>query len=247
MLTEQAVPRKAARPESPLAATRGAPTPSPRVRGRVRLLVVDEAGLMRDGLCTLLAGPPDFEIAGVASIGLEAVRVAVDLQPHVVIIDFPATPVQGPGLIASLKSELPDLGVIVLTFRKEEHLIEAALRAGADGYVLKSDSREDLFGAVVSVAAGLGFVSPSIQGRAVRSYLGLPQKERERTEPQLTEREHQVIRLIAAGHRTREIAHLLSLSHKTIEKHRTTLMRKLGLRNASAVAAYAAAHGLAED
>ena len=247
MLTEQAISRKGSRPVPPLAPARGMPAPASRVQGRVRLLVVDEAGLMRDGLCVLLAGPPDFEIAGVASIGMEALRVAADLQPHVVILDFPATTLQGIKLIATLKSEMPDLGIIVLTFRREEHLIEAALRAGADGYVLKSDTREDLFGAVVSIVAGLGFISPSVQGRGVRNYLGLPHKEQERTEPRLTDRERQVIRLIAAGHRTREIAHLLSLSHKTIEKHRTTLMRKLGLRNASAVAAYAAAHGLAED
>jgi len=251
MLIEQALARRSPRhrPDWRSVPERTSSAPTPRARTRIRLFVLDEEGLMRDGLCTLLASPPDFEIAGKAPITPEGVRAAAHAAPNVVILDFPSATLQGTRLISSLKAQLPKAGIIVLTFRKEEHLIEAALRAGADGYVLKSDSRKELFGAVVSVASGIGFVSPSIQGRALRDYLGLPRKERERSiaEPQITERERQVMRLIAAGRRTREIAQILSLSHKTIEKHRTSLMRKLGLRNASAVAAYAIAHGFAES
>jgi DNA-binding NarL/FixJ family response regulator len=109
--------------------------------------------------------------------------------------------------------------------------------------VLKSDSRAELFAAIASIMAGKSFISPSLRQRASSRQRPPPAAAKA---PQLTERELQVVRLIAAGRRTREIARLLSLSHKTIEKHRTSLMRKLGLRNATAVAAYAIMTGLAE-
>jgi DNA-binding NarL/FixJ family response regulator len=214
------------------------------------VLVVDEKGVMRDGLCTLLTVIPELEVVGSAAIGIEAVRIAASLRADVVIIDFPETTLAGPKLITTLKTQLPDIHVVVLTFHQEDHLIEAALRAGADGYVLKTDSRDDLFDALTSVAAGKSFVSPAISRRIVRGYVAATGSGRKRGAPpaaDLTDRERQVMRLISAGHRTREIAQILSLSHKTIEKHRTSLMRKLGLRNASAVAAYAIAHGFADD
>jgi DNA-binding NarL/FixJ family response regulator len=191
---------------------------------------------------------PDVEIVGSVSIGVDAVRSVASLRPAVVVIDFPPTPLKGPKLIAALKAEAPDSHIVVLSFRREDHLIEAALRAGAEGYVLKTDPRDDLLDALVSVASGKRFISPSVRGRFGRGGARGLDAERARasTVVDLTDRERQVIRLIAAGRRTREIAQALSLSHKTIEKHRATLMRKLKLRNASAVAAYAIAHGLAE-
>ena len=248
MMLEQAFPKAPFPPDSRSKAARSEPGPAPRARARTRLLVVDDKGVMRDGLCALLTYMPEVEVVGSASIGSEALRSAAALQPDVVIIDFPQTALNGPQLITSLKTELPLVRVVVLTFHREDHLIEGALRAGADGYVLKTDSRDELFNAVTSVAAGKGFISPSLYGRVVRAYVGSPTGERPRghSPAALTERERQVIRLIAEGHRTREIAQLLSLSHKTIEKHRTSLMRKLGLRNASAVAAYAIAHGFTD-
>jgi DNA-binding NarL/FixJ family response regulator len=247
MIIEQTF-AKAPRPDSRSTGARSEPAPTPRGRVRIRVLVVDEKGIMRDGLCALLAVMPEVEIVGSSPIGAEAVRSATSLRPDVVISDFPQTPLNGVKLFTSLKRELPDVRIVVLTFHREDHLIEAALRAGADGYVLKTDGRDDLFGAVVSVAAGKGFISPSIHGHVIRGYVRASGAEygRAPSAVELTDRERQVIRLIAAGRRTREIAQTLSLSHKTIEKHRTSLMRKLGVRNASAVAAYAIAHGLAE-
>ncbi len=218
-----------------------------RIGRRIRVLVVDEQGIVRDALCALLAVMPGVQIAGSASIGIEAVHSATSLRPDLVILDFPRTTLAGPQLLRTFKTALPEVRLIVLTYYNEDHLIEAALRSGADGYVLKTDSRDELFGAVTDVAQGKGFISHSISRRVARDCVPAPDSGRGtvRTMTELTKRERQVIRLIAAGHRTREIAKLLSLSHKTIEKHRTQLMRKLALRNASAVAAYAIAHGFA--
>lgn len=248
MTIEQASSKTSWRHETRLPGARGEPVPA-RARSRISVLVVDEKGIMRDGLCALLAVMPDVEIVGSVSIGADAVRTVASLRPAVVVIDFPPTPLKGLKLIASLKAESPGTHILMLSFHREDHLIEAAVRAGAEGYVLKADGRDELYDAVRMVAAGKRFTSPSIRGYVIRGSARESDGARASVPKtiELTEREHQVMSLIAAGRRTREIAQALSLSHKTIEKHRATLMRKLGLRNASAVAAYAIAHGLADS
>jgi two-component system, NarL family, response regulator NreC len=220
---------------------------TPRTHARARIFVVDEKGIMRDGLCALIADSAEFEVIGSDSSVADALRNPASTRAEVIVVDFPQARSEGPQLIGSIKARLPHVGVLVLTLGKNDHLIDAALRAGADGCVLKNDSCSELFTALRSIVAGLSFVSPSISGRVVSAHVqkSVPGPVRGQPADELTERERQVIRLIAAGHRTREIAQLLSLSHKTIEKHRTSLMRKLRLRNASAVAAYAIARGLA--
>jgi DNA-binding NarL/FixJ family response regulator len=163
----------------------------------------------------------------------------------ILVIDLAPSRDIGHELIATAKARRPQLRVLVLTFRKDDIVIDAALRAGADGYVLKNDSRNDLFMALRSIAGGRGYISPSICNRVVSGYVRArePGRGRASASGELSERERQIIRMIAAGRRTREMAELLSLSPKTVEKHRANLMRKLGLRNASAVAAYAIANG----
>ena len=220
---------------------------TPRLKVRTRVFVIDEKGLMRDGLCALISSGEEFEVVGTETTVGEALRNAASAQSDVFVIDFAHARSQGPELIRDVKVRLPAARVLVLTFGRDDHLIDGALRAGADGYVLKNDSCNELFTALRSIAAGKGFISPSICDRVVSGYMRTRPARHAAGRPaeELTERERQVIRLIAAGHRTREIAEILSLSHKTIEKHRSNLMRKLRLRNASAVAAYAIAHGLA--
>ncbi len=212
-------------------------------RMRLRTLVVHEPGLFREGICALLESVPEIEVVGHTAVNIDALKIAAALQAQLIVLELPEGTHNGPRLISTLQAQLPGLHVIVLTSHVEPGVVEAALRAGAEGYVLKSDGRAELFAAVASIIGGKTFISPSLRQRI---------SPRERQPPaaapavDLTERELQVMRLIATGRRTREIARLLSLSHKTIEKHRTSLMRKLGLRNATAVAAYAIMAGLAE-
>lgn len=248
MVVEQSLPKSSFRPGVPAAPVRGESTPTPRAQARTRILVLDDRGVMRDGLCALLAGTDEFAVVGAESSGAAALESAANARAQLVVIDFSHTLQNGAELIAGFKTRLPDVRVLVLTFHKEYPIVTAALRAGADGYVLKNDSCSELFTALRSVAAGKSFISASLGERVTIE--GLPTRDSGGTASgsgELTDRERQVMRLIAAGRRTREIAGLLSLSHKTIEKHRTSLMRKLGLRNASAVAAYAIAHGLGES
>jgi DNA-binding NarL/FixJ family response regulator len=218
--------------------------PAPR---KIQILVIDEPGILRDGLCALLEADEALEVAAATASRRDTVQGLTGLQPHVVIVDFPSDLSSGPDTIAQLKRRWPEVRVLVLTVRRDEQFIEAALRAGAEGYVLKSDSRAELFNAVHRVAAGKGYISPSALDRMVTAYAKGSDGAPGRTRPRgaLTHREEEVITLIAKGYRTREMAELMSLSHKTVEKHRTNLMRKLGLRSAAAVAAYAITHGFA--
>jgi DNA-binding NarL/FixJ family response regulator len=199
---------------------------------------------MRDGLCTLVAGVREFEIIAVASSPEEALGSSMPQSPAVIVGDFPSFKGSGLDAVNGMKARWPRARVLVLTFHSDSTTVQSAFRAGADGYLLKSDTCNELFTALRSIAAGKDFISPSVHGQVMSGYT-TPERVADVPNPGLTERERQVIRLIAAGHRTREIAQMLSLSHKTIEKHRGSVMRKLGLRNASAVAAYAIAHGLA--
>ena len=219
---------------------------TPRAQTRIGVLVIDEKGIMRDGLCALLSGTPEFEVIGTEATGADALRLPLPVSPDIIMADLPRLSAGGIESIVNLKARWPKARVLVLTFHKDDHTIDSVLRAGADGYVLKNDSCNELFTALRSIAAGKGFISPSIYDHVVRGYVatGEGSGSRGAVSHDLTDRERQVMRLIAAGKRTREIAQQLSLSHKTIEKHRSSLMRKLGLRNASAVAAYAIAHGL---
>jgi DNA-binding NarL/FixJ family response regulator len=230
------------------AAPRGAaPADSAPARRKIRVLVADEAGIMRDGLCALLQSDDALEVVAATATHREAVQTLTTAQPDVIIIDFAADLKSGPEAIAHLKRRWPEVRVLVLTVRRDETFIETALRAGADGYVLKTDSRAELFNAVHRIASGKGYISPSALDRMVTAYAKTSDQlpGRTRAPGALTSREQEVITLIAKGYRTREMAQLMSLSHKTVEKHRTNLMRKLGLRSAAAVAAYAITHGFA--
>jgi two-component system response regulator NreC len=228
------------------AAPKGTPTESAPAHRKTRVLVADEAGIMRDGLCALLQSDDTLEVVAATAARREAVQTLTTVQPDVIIVDFATDLKSGPETIAHLKHRWPDVRVLVLTVRRDETFIETALRAGADGYVLKTDSRAELFNAVHRIASGKGYISPSALDRMVTAYAKTSDRPgRTRASGALTSREQEVITLIAKGYRTREMAQLMSLSHKTVEKHRTNLMRKLGLRSAAAVAAYAITHGFA--
>lgn len=199
---------------------------------------------MRDGLVALLESNPSLQVVAAVSGRRQALQALAGGRPHVVVMDFGIELKSGPETIAQLKRRWPEVRILVLTFRRDDPFLEAALRAGADGYVLKSDGREDLFRELQRIVAGKSSISATAMEKMVSSYAEPATRTRGRASALLTSREQEVMTLIARGYRTREMARMLSLSHKTVEKHRTTLMRKLGLRSAAAVAAYAIAHGV---
>lgn len=212
-------------------------------RRTLQVLLVDQEGMLRDGLCALLSLEEDLTVAGVIS-GTHAVEtVAIAPPPDVIIADFSAPAVDGADTIFASRYRWPGIPILVLTLARDDNSIESALRAGVDGYLLKSDSKADLLTAIHSVISGKRYISPAILDRVMNGFVGQRERTRHVEGDALSDREREVMTLIAQGLRTREIGVRLSVSHKTIEKHRSNLMRKLGLRTAAAVAAYAIANG----
>lgn len=212
----------------------------------IRVLIADDHTIMRDGLRALLDGEPNIEIVGTAADGLSAIRKAAELKPDIVIMDISMPGTDGIEALRSIKRKNSDVGVVVLTFHKEEHFVRGALDAGADSYILKDESRDELMKAITSVYSGKNYLSPGITDRVLTGYLYGANGENASNPSwnQLTPREREVLKLVAEGYRSREIAEYLSLSQKTIEKHRANFMRKLDLHNVSAVTAYAISNGI---
>jgi len=210
-----------------------------------RILIVDDHTIMRDGLQSLIDSEPGFDVVGTAADGKAAIRLASELKPDIIMMDLSMPGTSGIDAIAHIKRQHPHIKLIALTFHKEDRYIHSTLEAGADAYVLKDDSRTELFTALRSVLNGKSYLSPSICDRVVAGYLSVGDAGKQ--EPAwevLTKREREVIKLIAEGYKTREIAEYLSLSPKTVEKHRTNLMRKLDLHSVSAVTVFAIQNGL---
>lgn len=217
-----------------------------------RIVIADDHSLFRQGLRSMIESSDEgLVVVGEASDGLQAISIALDLHPDILLIDLCMPNQNGMESIAVIKKRAPDIKVIVLTGHCTEEHVRATLEAGADGYVLKDDTRDDLFKALRAVGEGHVFLSPGICGRVVSGYLGrgAPKSTPAQASPQtswttLTTRERQMLKLVAEGKKNREIAEMLSLSAKTVEKHRASLMRKMGFSSVSELVAYALDSGL---
>lgn len=210
-----------------------------------RILVAEDHTLLRQGLRAMLSADPALEVVGEAADGLQAMRLAGALMPSLVLMDLSMPGVNGTEALAEIKRRYPDIRVLVLTVHKAEEYIRAALQAGADGYVLKDATRDELMLAVHSILDGKTYLSPDVADLVVNGYLdggeGMsPNSLLER----LTLREREVLKLVAEGRANKHIADLLCVSVKTVEKHRSNLMKKLDLHNAAALTAFAIERGI---
>jgi DNA-binding NarL/FixJ family response regulator len=212
---------------------------------KIQTLVIDADSLLRDALCALLNLEDDLQVIG-ATHGPTIARISLPMAPDLVVIEPASMEAGGVEAISAIHARWPRARVLILTHQKDDRTLDGALRAGIDGYLLKSDTRVELENALRSIRESQRYVSPTIFDRVVHGYVRKHTLAHQQQSDGLSEREREVMKRIAQGHRTREIAHGLSLSHKTIEKYRSNLMRKLGLKSATAVAAYAIAHGYLE-
>lgn len=211
---------------------------------RHRIVIAEDHTILRDGLRSLLAREPHLEIVGEADNGLEAVALAKRLEPDLVLMDLSMPKLGGLDAMREIAKCCPGTRVVALTVHKTEEYAHAAFESGALAYVLKDDSSVELLRAIRSALAGDSYLSAS-----VRAVLGAGASRTGGARGAtpwdgVTLRERQVLKLIAEGHTSREIAGLLGISTKTAEKHRSNLMGKLDLHNASAVTAFAAKKGL---
>lgn len=212
---------------------------------KYRILIAEDHTILREGLRALLTAEDEFEVVGEVGNGKDAFNSVGTLHPHLVLMDLSMPNTNGTEATRNIKRRFPETKIIILTVHKAEEYIRATLEAGADGYLLKDDSHAALVDAVRCVLNGKRYLSPSITDGVVSAYLGgsAPQGKTTSWE-NLTHREREVLKLIAEGHRNKEIAEYLSLSPKTVEKHRSNLMRKLDLHSASSLTAYAIENGL---
>ncbi|MCE1229998.1 MAG: response regulator transcription factor [Firmicutes bacterium] len=210
-----------------------------------RLVIADDHTILREGLKALMASRPDLEVVGEATDGREAVRCAETLKPDLMLLDMSMPRSNGLEALKEIKRVSPDTKVLVLTVHKTEDYVFTALQAGADGYVLKDSSASELTLAVRSVLTGQRYLAPAIAHTVVSGYLGA--KDATQARPafdELSSREREVLKLIAEGYRTKDIAAYLCISPKTVEKHRANLMDRLDMRTVSALTAYAIEKGL---
>jgi DNA-binding NarL/FixJ family response regulator len=210
-----------------------------------RILLVEDHTLLREGLRSLLETQADFDVVGEAGDGLEAIAQARRLEPDLVLMDLSMPKMTGLEALREITRQHPGTKAIALTMHNTEEHLRDALRAGAAGYVLKTASHTEMIGAVRSVLAGQRYLSPQVAKPVIEGYLGQSHVPGEVTAwDTLTAREREVLKLIAEGYKSREIADQLCISQSTVEKHRVNLMRKLDLHSVSAVTAYAAKRGL---
>ncbi len=214
-----------------------------------RLLIAEDHGILRDGLRSLLENTDDMEVIGEATNGREAVQLAVKLHPDLVLMDLSMPDTNGTEAIPAIKNRARDIKVIALTVHKAEEYVRASLNAGADGYVLKEESQAELLNAIRNVLAGQTYLSPGVCKHVVTGFLAKDEPRKEEgvgghTWDSLTVREREILKLIAEGKRNKDIAAYLSISVKTVEKHRSNLMRKIGAHNISQVTAFAIENNL---
>ena len=213
------------------------------LRMKTRVLIAESHHLLRARLRSLIGALPDFEVVGDCEDGEQALRLALELSPALVLMDLCLPALSGIEATAQIKRCAPQVRVAILAADKAAEYVRAALRAGVDGYVLQDASYDELVTALRSIVGGNKFVSPEasehLTGGAADETL--PKKS---LWDQLTERERSVWKLIAEGCTNRTTAELLAISPKTVEKHRANLRRKLGLRNAAELTLAAKGHGL---
>jgi DNA-binding NarL/FixJ family response regulator len=212
-----------------------------------RVLIVEDHHLLRQGLRAMVSALSDFDVVGEAKDGKEAVRQAVVLQPDLILMDLSLPNMSGIEATAHIKRRLPQIRVVALTAFKTDEYVREALRAGADGYLLKDANFDELVIALRSVMVGKKFLSPDVSGQLVSTFLHRGESPRPVTPwDKLTVRERGILKLIAEGRTNRSAAEFLNVSPKTVEKHRASLMRKLGLRNVAELTLVALESGMIE-
>jgi two-component system response regulator NreC len=213
---------------------------------KIRVLIVDDHGIVRAGIRSLLEDYADIEVVGEAGSGWKAIELATHLQPDVVLMDIAMGDLSGLEATQEIRERAPDVNVLALTMHDREEYFFAMLKAGALGYVLKESEPDELLAAIRAVHRGEAFLSPAVTKAVLEDYLTQRTDQAQPRSDNLTLREQEVLRLAAEGKTTREIADMLHLSAKTIEKHRSSMMRKLGLQSLPDLIKYAIRKGLIE-
>ena len=210
---------------------------------RMKVLIVDDHAIIRDGLRAILEAQPDIEVVGEAMEGREALEKADKLRPDVVIMDLTMPGMGGLEATRQLKLLHPDVRVMALTMHESDDYFFQVLQAGADGYFVKGGSSAELLSALRTVSQGEVFLYPSMATRLLKDYLKPARAGRDRYEG-LTDREVEILKLVAEGRSNQEIGDLLVVSVSTVQTHRAHVMAKLGLHSRTELVKYAIRQGI---
>jgi DNA-binding NarL/FixJ family response regulator len=210
-----------------------------------KIIIAEDHRLFREGIKALLENSTDFEIVCEAENGLEAIRCARKHQADLMLLDLSMPKLGGISALRELKREFPEIKILVVTIHQSDQYVMETFDAGADGYCLKDAGRRELRMAIESVLAGNTYLSPGVAEQVMEGYIeGRKRMKTKTTWDTITPREREVLKLLGEGHQNKEIAELLHISVKTVEKHRANIMNKLDLHNAAALTAYAIEKGL---
>ena len=205
----------------------------------IRLVLADDHTILREGIRALLEDQPDMAVVGEAEDGRQAVQLTHDLRPNVVLMDIAMPLLNGLEATRQINRDHPEIHVLVLTMHDNEEYIHEVLAAGASGYVLKQAAASELVAAIRAVHHGEAVLSPAITRVVIQDYLRSEAAQPVIASNELTSREREVLQLIAEGHTSKEIAEMLTLSVKTVQAHRTSLMQKLDLHDRGDLIKYA--------
>lgn len=208
---------------------------------RTRVLLADDHGVVRQGFRLLLARHSEIEVVGEAANGKQAVELCIQLSPDVVILDVAMPEMNGVEAARLIKQNCPSTNVLILTMHKDAIYLRESLRAGARGYLLKDAIDKDLIDAVLAVGRGEGFLSPAVSATVLDDY----QKHVTNPLDLITNRERQILQMLAEGKTSKGIASELNISVYTVDAHRSRILKKLGLRAIGDLVRFAIQNGLA--
>jgi DNA-binding NarL/FixJ family response regulator len=213
---------------------------------RKKIVIVEDHQLLREGLKAMLTSA-GYEIAGEAADGVEAIRLIKKLKPDLATLDLSMPRMDGFSVLRDIKAACPEVKILVLTIHETDQYLIEAFQSGADGYCVKDSSRDELCLALRSAIEGKVYISPRVAKTVLHGYL--ERQEQQKSEcawEVVSPREREILKLLAEGYQNKQIAELLHISAKTVEKHRANIMQKLDLHNSAALTAYAHRIGLVQ-
>lgn len=210
----------------------------------IRIILAEDHRITREGLVSMLNDQPDMEVIGEAENGREAVRLAQDLSPNLVIMDVTMPDLNGIDATRIITSGADKIKVIALSMYSDKQFVQGMIQAGASGYLLKDCAFEELVSAIRAIMQGNTYLSPGVAGIVVQDYLTKLSSDKSSATSVLTAREREVLQLIAEGNSTKAIASRLNVSVKTVETHRRQMMEKLGIFSIAELTKYAIREGL---